>query len=149
VYLVCVNVYAYIHTCLHPYIHTYIHTYTHTHVHTNIHSYKHTCVQKKEICIHTHAHTHTTGTRKKGGMQILDFHGIRKKYIYLYIHTHTAIIHKHDATFSTEHRYNICVWVNPAQSAHTLAVHTQQAQERNLARRYQIATALLPSYIHS
>jgi len=35
--------------------------------------------------------------------------------------TQYAIIHKHEATYSTEHRYNVCVWLNLTQSAHTLA----------------------------
>jgi len=37
--------------------------------------------------------------------------------------TQHATIHKQEVTFSSEHRYNICVWHNPAQSAHTLAVY--------------------------
>ena len=34
------------------------------------------------------------------------------------VHEH-FIIHKHEATFSTEHRYNTCVVCNTTQSAHT------------------------------
>jgi len=37
--------------------------------------------------------------------------------------TQRAIIHKHATPFSTEHRYNIRFWLNPAQSAHTFAVY--------------------------